>query len=581
MQSVAIPTVFARHCVVVGMMLLAAAASGGSQQLAPPEYLRTVQEAQARFSAGEWKAASEAFGRAVAANPHVAGSWFMLGLARLNGGDARGAVVALKKSLELGADQPRRVAVALARAQAAAGDNASALEALERGIALGYRERRALWEDAGFAMLRSDERFRARFERLAAAGDVARLPREAGWRWDLNFLVEEVERIRFNAFRKISPTDFRSQVDQLASAVPRLSDEAITVGVMRLMSSLGDAHTNASPEAVPKWTKTLPVHFQLFDDGLYITAADSASANVVGAEVLEVAGRPIKTVLTLLDSVTADDNARTNIRNGPRYLRFPQVLHGLGVLPNGERLPVTIRDANGGRRKVLLETAPNDPAFNRIAAHPKWIHAINATPGKLPVGFRDRRTPYWFEYLPETKLMYFQFNSVVNAQGESLANFMRRLFVAIDSTAAEALVIDLRWNNGGNTLLLPPLIQGIVERPRLNQRGKLFGITGPYTFSAGMNAATMLDRHTRVMLVGEPTVSSPNFVGESNSVVLPWSGISLSISDYFWQTSWPTDYRTTLAPELYAPLTFRAFLAKRDPAMEAIAAVRGGEPVVP
>ena len=581
MKMAATATVPVCRWMVTGILLVIAAASAGSQQMAPAEYLRTVQDAQGRFSAGQWKAASEAYSRAVSANPHVAGSWFLLGLARLNGGDAQGAVVALRRALTLGADQPRRVAVALARAHMAVGDNAAALAALERGIALGYRERRALWADTTFVALRADARFRARFQRLAGGGDVTRLSREAGWRRDLNFLVEEVERIRFNAFRKTSPADFRRGVNQLAAAVPRLSDEAIIVGIMRLMSGLGDAHTNASPEGVPKWTKTIPVHFQLFEDGLYITAADSALPSVVGAEVLEVAGRPVKTVLTVLDSVTADDNARTIIRNGPRYLRFPQVLHGLGVLPNGERLPLTIRDASGARRAVVLEVTPNDPAFNRIAAHPRWIHAINATPGKLPIGFRDRRTPYWFEYLPESKMLYLQFNSVVDAQGESLAAFMRRLFAAADSTAAEALVIDMRWNNGGNTLLLPPFIQGIVERPRLNQRGKLFAITGPYTFSAGMNAATMLDRHTRVMLVGEPTVSSPNFVGESNNIILPWSGVPVSISDYFWQTSWPTDNRTSLAPELYAPLTFRAFQAKHDPAMEAIAAVRGVERAIP
>ncbi|MBC7791099.1 MAG: hypothetical protein H7Z74_14225 [Anaerolineae bacterium] len=570
-----------QRCAAAVMLLLVATASAAAQRMAPAEYLRTVQEGQTRFSSGDWKGASDAYSRAIADNPHVAGSWFLLGLARLNGGDARGATLALEKALELGADQPRRVAVALARAHAAAGDNAAALGALERGIKLGYRERRALWDDAGFSALRSDERFRSRFERLAASADVTKLAREAGWRWDLNFLVEEIERTRFNAFRKTSQADFRREVELLAAAVPHLSDEAITVGVMRIMAGLGDAHTNAIPEGVPKWTRTLPVHFQLFEDGLFITAADSALADVVGAEVLEVAGRPVRTVLAMLDSITSDDNALTIIRNGPRYLRFPQVLRGLGVVPDGERLPVTIRDARGAKRSTVIQAAPNDPAFSRIVAHPKWIHAIDATPGRLPIGFRDRRTLQWFEYLPDSKMMYFQFNNVTDMQGESFAAFTRRLFAALDSTAAEALVIDMRWNNGGNSRLLPLLIQSIVERPRLNQRGKLFAITGPFTFSAAMNAATMLDRHTQVMLVGEPTVSSPNFVGESNIVILPWSGVPVSISDYFWQTSWPTDYRTTLAPELYTPLTFRLFRAKRDPAMEAIAAMRASDRVVP
>lgn len=50
--------------------------------------------------------------------------------------------------------------------------------------------------------------------------------------------------------------------------------------------------------------------------------------------------------------------------------------------------------------------------------------------------------------------------------------------------------------------------------------------------------------------------------------ILPsWSQLQVNIGDLYWQTSWPLDCRSAIAPHIYAPPTFAA---NRDPAMEAI-----------
>ena len=73
---------------------------------------------------------------------------------------------------------------------------------------------------------------------------------------------------------------------------------------------------------------------------------------------------------------------------------------------------------------------------------------------------------------------------------------------------------------------------------------------------------------------GEPTGGSPNFIGDEVFFTLPYSKLGANVSDIYWQESWATDYRTWIAPTLFAPPTFAAFKAKRDPAMEAILAYR-------
>jgi len=73
-------------------------------------------------------------------------------------------------------------------------------------------------------------------------------------------------------------------------------------------------------------------------------------------------------------------------------------------------------------------------------------------------------------------------------------------------------------------------------------------------------------------LVGEPTPTGPNNIAESNVITLPYSQVRASISDIYWQNSWPSDTRTWIAPQLFVQHTFEAYKANRDPVMETILA---------
>jgi hypothetical protein len=118
------------------------------------------------------------------------------------------------------------------------------------------------------------------------------------------------------------------------------------------------------------------------------------------------------------------------------------------------------------------------------------------------------------------------------------------------------------------------LLHHLIACPGINRRGALFVIIGRQTFSAAQNTATAIGRETSAIFVGEPTGSRPNFIGETIYFELPWSKVRANAADLFWQTSWPMDYRTWVAPDLYAPPTFAAYSRNEDPAMDAILGVR-------
>jgi hypothetical protein len=143
----------------------------------------------------------------------------------------------------------------------------------------------------------------------------------------------------------------------------------------------------------------------------------------------------------------------------------------------------------------------------------------------------------------------------------------------VEDNRVERLVIDLRWNNGGNAQLLTPLIAELLRSERINRRGHLVVLIGPRTFSAAQSAAAMIERYTAAIFVGEPTGSSPNFVGEEDEFTLPYSRLVVNVSHLEHQNSVPQDRRSWIAPLIYAPLTFADYRAKRDPALDAVLAL--------
>jgi hypothetical protein len=108
----------------------------------------------------------------------------------------------------------------------------------------------------------------------------------------------------------------------------------------------------------------------------------------------------------------------------------------------------------------------------------------------------------------------------------------------------------------------------------LSRRGALFVIIGRLTFSAAQNTVTAIERETSAIFVGEPTGSRPNLIGEAIDFELPYSKLRANVADLFWQTSWPLDYRTWTAPDLYAPPTFEAYRRNQDPALDAIRSIQ-------
>jgi hypothetical protein len=133
----------------------------------------------------------------------------------------------------------------------------------------------------------------------------------------------------------------------------------------------------------------------------------------------------------------------------------------------------------------------------------------------------------------------------------------------------QALIVDVRHNNGGHAELLPPLVNVLTGFAKRHAQNKLFVITGRNTFSAAQIFISQVDHLTPAAFAGEPSSSKPNFVGEENEVILPWSGAICSISNRYHE-SIPGDQRIWIEPALKVELSSKDYFANHDPVLEAV-----------
>jgi hypothetical protein len=540
------------------------------EQVDTVAYVRLLARARTASQSGSWQDAVVLWEAVIASNPVDGRFWQYLAEAYYRSGAYTRAIETFERVIELGAGYPAEATYQIACCHALLGDREQALTTLDVAFARGYRHTEHAQNDPDLAALRDDARYRA----IVGLIDTDTLSRDAGWRADLASLVREIKRLGYAPFRLVSEEQFDALVAEVRDTIPRLSDAQVVVELMKLLRLVNDGHTRLrDTTTLPNLRQALPVQFTLFEEGLYITAAAPQHADLLGAQVTQIASHSVDELFQALDPLTSRDNLQWLKQMIPYQLRALPILHALGLAPDHRQAALTLRDRDGQERTVTLATDESQPdIWNAIPYPAGWIFYPETLPGPLPHYLRNAGSTYWFDYLAESRTVYFQFNRVRDDPEESLAAFTARLFRFIEEHAVDRLVLDLRWNNGGNTFLELPLLHALIGSATINQRGKLFVIIGRRTFSAAQNGSSLIERHTEAIFAGEPTGASPNFVGESIPFTLPYSKLKGTISDLYWQSAWAMDYRTWIAPQLYAPPTFAAYAANRDPALDAILA---------
>lgn len=528
---------------------------------------QNLKQAEHLYQQRNWPAAAVAYQKVVKENPFHGPYWYRLGYIAIQTKDYDLAIQANEKATDLLAF-PGNAMYNLACTYALAGNGDIALNWLERAIKKGYNNLHQIMQDEDLKSLKNHPRFLA----LMGQHKQAFTSREAGWRADLNYLAHIMEDRHYQLYHNISLEDWQHRIRYIDQNIRAWSDSQIAWELTRLVAAIGDGHTNLFPYLNDKMHR-LPIYPYLFEEGLFIIAAKPGYEHLLGKQILKVGKKEIDSLIAESFNFIGNDNVMQNKMMAPLVLQTAEFYSQAGAIPeDASSVPFLIEMEANKKQSFDLVAEPivhrNHPFFGTPPDWPK-AHQLRGKDG--PLYLQNPSDNYWYTYLEKEKVVYFQYNQVEDKPEEDIQHFSRRLFHFIEQNEVDALVIDIRLNQGGNGFLNRPIIEQIIKSEKINQKGHLFTIIGRATFSAAMDFAAKLEQQTQTVFVGEPTGSRPNNYGEHNGFKLPYSGLFGSYSSRYFQLGYTSDdQRPWIAPHLVALPKIEAYLENRDLAMEAI-----------
>ncbi|HEX2754072.1 MAG TPA: hypothetical protein VHM48_01340 [Candidatus Limnocylindrales bacterium] len=394
-----------------------------------------------------------------------------------------------------------------------------------------------------------------------SASDV--LDRAAGWRADIDALLDTRDRVHPDGWHGMKRTDRVAAADAVKARIPRLTDDQTLVELVRLAAMPSwngrDGHSGIFPFIPGSGTHEYPVRWWRFSDGLVITAARAPYEDLVGSRVEAVNGRPIADVLALVEPLAPRDNPSNLLAYGPIYLRCSELLAGLGVIDAAGPTSFALVGRDGGQHDVTIEPIPaeDDVAWNSGQPHD--------LPPTDALWLKDQGKTLWWTYLEDSRTLFVQFNTVERGTSRLTEGILARA----KQTDVARVVVDLRHNGGGDNTTLGPLDFALRD-PAIDRPGRLFVIIGRITFSAAANFATDLEQETGAIFAGEDMGGSPNMYGDAHRIGLPYGGQAVYMATRYWERSTPDDRRITIEPEIHADLSSADYIAGRDPVLQAI-----------
>lgn len=412
---------------------------------------------------------------------------------------------------------------------------------------------------------------------LALALVSATAPAQYAHRADLAVLRDDY----VQKSRAFTQETRRAALDYLASLESRadaLTPAELLVAVAKTTALADNGHDSWHPGDGAWLPNRAPLRFFWFPDALVITRAAPAQQDLLGARVTAVDGHSVDELFARLRPLAGgiDDYRRWNLT---LYLERAELLHALGLAASPDRLTLSLVLRDGTATTRGIDMLPSESA------------SFGSEAGRLLSGLHDGNEPLYLQEpdrlfrivgLPAIGASYLQFRSHYGTGTESIEDFMRAAREHLAQAKPENLIVDLRFDGGGNIDPTVEFFNGLAAVVP----GRIYVIVSRLTFSAGIVATALIEQAAgeRAMIVGEPVGDGLRFWSEGKPVCLPESKYCVQVPDGVWDlvngcAQEPGCYGdafhvrvTDLDPDLAAPLTAGGWFAGSDPAMTAIEA---------
>lgn len=282
----------------------------------------------------------------------------------------------------------------------------------------------------------------------------------------------------------------------------------------RLAAMLHDGHTGIGlTEETYGNFEYYPFDVDFIAGRLVLTALSVEYADYVGMEIAEINGNSCDKVVSGLKTIVSYDTESYAMANVAGQLNNRQALDFTGLGSDDGILRMKLVDGSEIDFEPLSVADFASLQFSALVTTAERTLCANS---------------YYECYDLSDDTLFVQYNVCMNAEGYSVADFTNDVIGFIDNNGFSRVIVDLRFNGGGNSMLFDPFIKKLGARISSGKcRG--FVLIGTDTFSSAVLNAWNLKK-AGCTLVGKPTGGAVNHYGEVKTFTLPNSGIMASYS---------------------------------------------------
>jgi hypothetical protein len=394
------------------------------------------------------------------------------------------------------------------------------------------------------------------------------------------------------SFSEAARATAEARLARLEGQVAATSQASFDLELAQIAALADNGHTHYVLGSISRYYNRVPTRLGVFGEDFYVLRASGGNDDLLGARLVSIDGHPVADLRRAGRSLWGGVDSFRD-RFSFNLLESPELLNALGLADDSASASYRFETRNG----VVERTFTGDPAS---PARPFSNPSANLYPAKLPLedaswktaltvdaapwALQDPNKTFRWRAAPEIGAIAIDMRANMDAADQKVADALRIFDEAIAQEKPTNLVLDMRMNGGGNLNTTRAFIKSLPAKIP----GRIFVLTSPLTFSAAISSIGYLEQEApaKVTIVGESVGDRQHFWAEGRGVDLPNNrgmiGLATQRHDYAGGCKAYNDCHisvkvapiavASLAPDIAAPWTIEAYLAGRDPAMEAVAA---------
>jgi hypothetical protein len=256
------------------------------------------------------------------------------------------------------------------------------------------------------------------------------------WIEDLNYFVSKIEELHPNPYRNYDKEAFYEKLEIIKNQDSDLSKSSMIKVIAYLTSLLNDAHTCVM---LSSFNKKVPISFSIMEDKLYIVNIKESNSDALYKEVLFINDIPTNDFLSKLDSYISyettayRDFKRCELLNNPYVLECYELInsdiYSISYDNNGQ-----IEDINFNYKEDSYEN--------------------------LVIPISDKK--YDYKVIEDYNTLYIRYTSCKEEDNYSMQEFANDIDNIINK-GINKVIVDIRNNQGGDSLVIKPLIKVLEQ----------------------------------------------------------------------------------------------------------------------